>query len=78
MKLIVADEKRRVVLPNIRPGDAFAVRELEEGRLELVRMIPACEAAPPERAEVRRRLSEHALRPAMRWTELRSLTRDPD
>jgi len=71
------DSKKRIVLPNGRPGDVFDIQQQAEGRFLLIRL------EKPERAE---RMSRRAcmeamrkapLRPTMRWEKLRELTREP-
>jgi len=71
------DSKKRIVLPNGRPGDVFDIQEQAEGRFLLVRL------EKPERSE---RMSRQAcleamnlapLRQTMSWEELRRLTREP-
>ena len=71
------DSKRRIVLPNGRPGDVFDIQQVADGRFRLVRL------ERPERPE---RMSRKAcleamgrapLRPTMKWEELRKMTREP-
>ncbi len=75
MKTVTTDQKRRVVLPNVEPGEVFEVRESAPGHLELTKLVPAPrESLAP--AEVRRRMTESGLRPRMNWESLRSVTRE--
>jgi len=70
------DSKKRIVLPNGRPGDIFDVQQQEEGRFLLIRL------EKPERTECSTRSScleamrNAPLRLTMRWEELRKLTRE--
>jgi hypothetical protein len=72
------DAKKRIVLPNGRPGDVFEIQQQGDGRFLLIRL-----EKPPEPPA---RMSRHAcleamrrspLRPTMGWQELRALTREP-
>jgi len=71
------DSKKRIVLPNGKPGDVFEIQQQAEGRLLLVRL---------ERPEPDERMSRKAcmeamqnapLRPTIPWEQLRQLTREP-
>jgi bifunctional DNA-binding transcriptional regulator/antitoxin component of YhaV-PrlF toxin-antitoxin module len=71
------DTKKRIVLPNGKPGDVFEIQQQAEGRLLLVRL---------ERPEPDERMSRKAcmdamqnapLRPTIPWEQLRQLTREP-
>ncbi len=75
MKTVIADQKRRIVLPNAKPGEVYAVREVETGHLELSLMVPAPQKRK-RRAEVDKLLATAALTPEMSWETLRQLTRE--
>lgn len=72
-----ADAKRRVVLPEARPGDVFEIQSQGEGRMLLVRLeLPE----PEPRMSMARSLKAIAaapLRPKMSWEDLRAATREP-
>jgi len=77
MSTSTVDTKKRIVLPNGRPGDVFDIQRQAEGRFLLIRL------EKPERAE---RLTKKAcmeamrnapLRPTMTWENLRKFTREP-
>jgi hypothetical protein len=77
MSTSTVDSKKRIVLPEGRPGDVFDIQQQSDGRYLLVRL------EKPERAE---NISKSAcieamrkapLRPTMTWEELRELTREP-
>lgn len=71
------DSKKRIVLPQGRPGDVFDIQRQAEGQYLLVRL------EKPERSErLSRRQCLEAMRRAplqmtMSWEELRKLTREP-
>jgi hypothetical protein len=77
MKIQVVDSKRRLVLPGARPGESYAVRQTDDGRYELAKVIPAPARAKPTPEELDALLASAALTPKMRWEELRKLTREP-
>lgn len=71
------DAKKRILLPNGRPGDVFDIQQQADGRFLLVRL----EKPRPPRRKSRRACLEAMrrapLRPTMSWEELRELTREP-
>jgi len=74
---ITADSKKRVVVPDAKPGDVFACERQGENHFLLVRL--AAPPPPPKKtkAEVRRALKNSKMEFDMTWEELRSLTREP-
>ncbi len=78
MSTSTVDTKKRIVLPNGRPGDIFDIQQQEEGRFLLIRL-----EKPPEHAERMTRkacmeaMRKAPLRPTMPWEKLRELTREP-
>lgn len=76
MKVCIADQKKRVVLPGISPGECFQVREIESGHLELLRLVPQQATSPKSRSELNERWARFALMPRISWEELRKETRD--
>jgi hypothetical protein len=74
---IRADSKKRVVVPDARPGDVFAYEDHGNGHFHLVRLnLPD----PPEsksRAQVRKALGRSKLKFDLSWDQLRELTREP-
>jgi len=59
MSTSTVDSKKRIVLPNGRPGDVFDIQQQAEGRFILVRL------EKPERAEgISRRACMEAMRKA--------------
>jgi hypothetical protein len=74
---VIADSKKRVVMPGARPGDVFACEDEGNGHFRLVRLN---KPAPPKkmtRAEVSAAIKSSKMKPMMTWDELRALTREP-
>lgn len=76
MKVCIADQKKRVVLPGISPGECFQVREIEAGHLELLRLVPQETTQTFSQTEQERRWSEYALTPRRSWDGLCKDTRE--
>lgn len=76
MKVCVADQKRRVVLPGISPGECFQVREIESGHLELLRLVPQETVPSMTSTELMDRWAKYALTPRRSWEDLRKDTRE--
>jgi hypothetical protein len=77
MKVCVADQKKRVVLPGVSPGERFQVREIEPGHFELLRLVPQESSRVCTRSELDKCWSLYALTPRLSWDDLRTLTREP-
>ena len=77
MSTSTVDTKKRIVLPNGRPGDIFDIQQQAEGRILLIKL------EKPERTERMTRkacmeaMRNAPLRPTMPWEKLRELTREP-
>ena len=70
------DSKKRLVLPNGRPGEVFDIQQQAEGRFLLVRL----EKPPARRISKKACLAamrKAPLRLTMTWEELRKQTREP-
>ena len=76
MKVATVDTKRRLVLPNAKPGETYVVREIASGYYELAKVIPALPPKPTAE-EMDAMFASAPLTPKMRWEDLRSLTREP-
>lgn len=76
MKVCIADQKKRVLLPGISPGDCFQVREIESGHLELLRLVPQETVQAMTTTELANRWEQYALTPRLSWEELRIETRE--
>lgn len=77
MATSTVDSRKRLVLPEGRPGDVYDIQKEEEGRFVLVRLE---KPAPPVRKSRKACLAamrKAPLRPTMSWEELRKLTREP-
>ena len=67
MNTIIADQKKRVVLPNARPVDVFAVNQDPAGRLILVRLLRGKPKRRLRAGQVVKALHESPLRPTLSW-----------
>ena len=74
---VTADAKKRVVLPDAKPGDVFACERQNENRFLLVRLAPPPPPLKMTKAEVRRALKSSKLKFDLTWDELRAMTREP-
>jgi hypothetical protein len=72
-----ADAKRRIVLPQAKPGDVFEVRTLAKGRLLLIRLEQPAPAPPMSKSRSLAAMSSAPLKPRMSWKALREMTREP-
>lgn len=77
MSTAKVDSKKRIVLPDGRPGDVFDIQHQQEGRLLLVRLEKPERGGKMNRAQCLKAMREAPLRPTMTWDELRDLTREP-
>ena len=74
---VTADAKKRIVLPDAKPGDVFTCEDQGNGHFLLVKLS---KPAPPKKltkAQVLKAISQSKMRPSMNWEELRSFTREP-
>jgi hypothetical protein len=75
---VIADSKRRVVMPGARPGDVFACQDEGNGHFLLIRLS---KPAPPKkrmtRSEVRKAIASSKMKFDLSWEELRQMTREP-
>jgi hypothetical protein len=62
-----ADGKKRVVLPEARPGDVFDVQRKGEGQYLLVRLASPQPRERMSRAECLRAIAAQPLKPSMDW-----------
>ena len=77
MSTSTVDTKKRIVLPNGRPGDVFEVQQQAEGRFLLIRLEkPKGPAQHMSKEGCLQAMRKAPLRPTMTWDELRKLTRD--
>ena len=73
---VTADNKKRIVVPDARPGDVFAYENQGNGHFALVRLTPAAPPGKKTRAEVIAAIKATKMK-LMRWDKLRALTREP-
>ena len=76
MTTVTADQKRRVSLPDARPGDVFGVRRTPEGNYVLEKLIRQSSPGQRSVAEVRAAMEAEPLEPRLGWDELRKQTRE--
>jgi len=77
MKIASVDQKRRIRIPGMNPGDHYAIREVEPGHYELAKMIPAQRKTTCDKRAAEKAIRDHALTPALNWEALRQSTREP-
>jgi len=70
------DSKKRIVLPNGRPGDVFDIEQQADGRFLLVRLEKPARGAHMSKAKCLEAMRAAPLRPTMSWEQLRELTRE--
>ena len=74
---VIADSKKRVVMPGARPGDVFACEDEGNGHFLLVRLNKPAPPKKKTRAEIRKAIANSKMRFDMSWDELRQMTREP-
>lgn len=74
---ITADSKKRVVVPDARPGDVFAYEVQGNGHYHLVRLNTPDPPKRKTRSQVRKALAASGLKFDMPWDQLREMTREP-
>ena len=77
MSISILDSKKRIVLPNGRPGDVFDIQQQAEGRFLLIRLEKPERAKRMSRRACMEAMHKSPLRPTMMWEKLRELTREP-
>ena len=76
MRTVTADQKRRVSLPDARPGDVFGVRKTPESNYVLEKLVRQSTPDQSSAAEVRAAMEAGPLEPRVGWDELRKQTRE--
>ena len=71
------DSKKRIVLPNGRPGDVFDIPQQSHGHFLLVRLEKPEQSEQMSKQECLEAMNRAPLRPTLSWEELRKLTREP-
>jgi hypothetical protein len=74
---IRADSKKRVGVPDARPGDVFACENQGSGHFHLARLNTPEPPKRKTRAAVRKALAASGLEFDLTWDELREMTREP-
>jgi len=77
---VIADSKKRVIVPGAKPGDVFTCERQSENHFLLVRLSappPLLKAKKMTRAQIRRALKNSKLKFDMTWDQLREVTREP-
>jgi hypothetical protein len=74
---VIADSKRRVLMPGARPGDVFACEDEGNGHFLLVRLNKPAPPKKKTRAEIRKAIANSKMEFDMSWEELRQMTREP-
>lgn len=73
---IIADSKKRVVIPWVKPGDVFTCEQQDENHFSLARLQPPPPRQRKTKAQIRRAILRSRMQPTMSWDELRKLTRE--
>lgn len=72
-----ADSKKRVLVPDARPGDVFDYENHGNGHFHLVRLNKPRSQPKMTKSEVLRAIDGWKSEPTMAWDEMRKLTREP-
>lgn len=75
--MTTADAKKRIVIPGARPGDVFDIQLQADGSYTLVRLQRPEPHVRMSREQSMSAIEKTPLSPAMSWTELRAITREP-
>jgi hypothetical protein len=74
---IKADSKKRVVVPDARPGDVFVYEDQGNGHFHLVRMKLPDKPKKMSRAQVEKALDACRLKFDLTWDQMREMMREP-
>jgi hypothetical protein len=74
---VIADSKKRVVMPGARPGDVFDFEDEGNGHFLLVRLNKPAPPKKKTRAEVLAAIKASKMKFDFSWDELRKMTREP-
>lgn len=77
MSTAKVDSKKRILLPNGKPGDIFEIQQQAEGCLLLVRLEKPEPAERMSRKACIEAMQKSPLHPTIPWEQLRQLTREP-
>ena len=76
MSRAVVDDKKKILLPDGRPGDVFDIQKQDDGRYILVRHVKSDSPTRRSRAACLEAMRRSPLRMKIGWRELRKLTRE--
>jgi hypothetical protein len=74
---IKADSKKRVVMPDARPGDVFVYEDQGNGHFHLMRLAVPDKPKKMTRAQVEKAIANSKLKFDLTWDEMREWTREP-
>ncbi len=74
---IKADSKKRVVVPDARPGDVFVYEDQGNGHFHLMRLTAPEKPKKMTRAQVEKAIANSKLKFDLTWDEMRKWTREP-
>ena len=77
MAISTVDAKRRVVLPEAKPGDVFDIQSQGKGRLLLVRLDRPEPGSGMSMERCLEAIAAAPLQPKRTWDSLKALTREP-
>jgi hypothetical protein len=77
MSTSTVDTKKRIVLPEGRPGDVFDIQQQAEGRFMLIRLEKPKRTKQMSKKACLDAMRKAPLRLAISWEKLRELTREP-
>lgn len=70
------DSKKRVLLPNSKPGEVYDIQQQDDGRVVLVRLEAPKPAPRMSRKACLEAMNESPLTPTLSWEQLRGITRE--
>lgn len=70
------DSKKRITLPNSKPGDIYEIQHQADGRILLIRLEVPSQPRKMTREECLEAMQKNPLRPTVPWEALRKLTRE--
>jgi hypothetical protein len=74
---IRADSKKRVMVPDARPGDVFAYEDQGNGHFHFMRLNMPELPKRKTQAQVRKAIGNSRLKFDLLWSQLREMTREP-
>jgi hypothetical protein len=71
------DSKKRIVLPDAKPGEVYDIQRRPDGGYLLVKLERPAPSTRPSKEECLRAMAARPLEMSMSWDELASQTREP-